>query len=372
MYCIQRWLNMILDLIVGGMAILLVTVAIQTKHTVDPGMTGLALTNLVGFSQMLKQLITNWTLLETSMGALSRIRSFTTSIETENLPGETNCAPDYWPKFGGIEFRNVVASHKNAKKPTLNNISFAIPPGTKLALVGRSGSGKSSLISALLRLMDLQSGSITIDGLDIATLPRQLVRSRLIALPQDPYVLAGTVRENVDPLHNVSDEEVIAALRKVQLDHLLDDEDKGLEAKLTTDMLSHGQCQLLCLARAMIRRGSIFILDEATASVDVHTDALMQNIIRTEFKNHTIIAAAHRLDTIIDFDAVLVLDAGRILETDNPANLLARDSSFRDLYQTQKGGNKDWSNSTLGLLNDASRCASVVDEDSTKPENPFF
>jgi ATP-binding cassette subfamily C (CFTR/MRP) protein 1 len=375
MYCIQRWLNMILDLIVGGMAILLVTVAIQTKHTVDPGMTGLALTNLVGFSQMLKQLITNWTLLETSMGALSRIRSFAASVETENLPGETNSAPEFWPKFGGIEFRNVLASHKNAGKPTLNNISFAIPPGTKLALVGRSGSGKSSLISALLRLMDLQSGSITIDGIDIATLPRQLVRSRLIALPQDPYVLAGTVRENVDPLGTVSDEEVITALRKVQLDHLLDDDDKGLHAALTNNMLSHGQCQLLCLARAMIRRGSVLILDEATASVDVHTDVLMQNIIRTEFASHTIIAAAHRLDTIIDFDAVLVLDAGRILETDNPANLLARDSSFRELYRTQKGeggaarGEGEWGHATLGALSDAGDRASESDRGD---EGRFF
>lgn len=360
LYCVQRWLNMILDLIVGGMAVLLVTIAIKTKGTVDPGMTGLALTNLVGFSQMLKQLITNWTLLETSMGALARIRSFTASIETENLPGEDQPAPENWPQFGGIEFRNVVASHKTAKKATLNDISFAIPPGTKLALVGRSGSGKSSLISALLRLMDCSSGQIVIDGLDIATLPKQLVRSRLIALPQDPYVLAGTVRENVDPLGTVSDDEVITALRKVHLDHLLDQEEIGLNTKLSTDMLSHGQCQLLCLARAMMRKSSILILDEATASVDVHTDALMQDIIRTDFKHHTIIAAAHRLDTIIDFDAVIVLDAGRVLESDNPQNLLARDTAFKELYQVQKGENRDWGNSTLSLLNDASDRISLM------------
>lgn len=360
LYCVQRWLNMILDLIVGGMAVLLVTIAIKTKGSVDPGMTGLALTNLVGFSQMLKQLITNWTLLETSMGALARIRSFTGSVETENLPGEEHPAPEYWPKFGGIEFRNVVASHKKAKKATLNDISIAIPPGTKLALVGRSGSGKSSLIAALLRLMDVSSGQIVIDGLDISTLPRQLVRSRLIALPQDPYVLAGTVRENVDPLGTVSDDQVLSALRKVKLDHLLDNPDIGINAKLNPDMLSHGQCQLLCLARAMMRRSSILVLDEATASVDVLTDALMQDIIRTEFKNHTVIAAAHRLDTIIDFDAVLVLDQGRVLESDNPQNLLARDTAFKELWQIQKGENRDWGRSTLSMLNDAGDRASLM------------
>jgi ABC-type multidrug transport system fused ATPase/permease subunit len=354
LYCVQRWLNMVLDLIVGGMAILLVTVAVKTKMTVDPAMTGLALTNLVGFSQMLKQLITNWTLLETSMGALARIRSFVAEVESENRPGEDHSAPDHWPKFGGIEFREVVASHKAAKRPTLNNLSFAIPPGTKLALVGRSGSGKSSLIAALLRLMDITSGSIVIDGIDIATLPRQTVRSRLIALPQDPYILAGTVRENVDPLYDVDDDLVISALRKVQLDHLLDDPDIGLNAKLGTEMLSHGQCQLLCLARAMVRKGSILILDEATASVDVQTDALMQRIIRTEFKHHTIIAAAHRLDTIIDFDAVLVLDAGRILEKDNPANLLKQESTFRELYQIQTGNTTPWDAGTMNMLAEAS------------------
>jgi ATP-binding cassette subfamily C (CFTR/MRP) protein 1 len=346
LYCVQRWLNMILDLVIGGMAVLLVTIAVKTKGSVDPGMTALALTNLVGFSQMLKQLITAWTLLETSMGALARVRAFTGAVETENLAGED------WPQFGGIEFRNVVASHKKAKKATLNDISFAVPPGTKLALVGRSGSGKSSLIAALLRMMDLTSGKIVIDGLDIATLPRQLVRSHLIALPQDPYVLAGTIRENVDPLGIMSDEQVIVALRRVQLGHLLDNPDIGLNAKLNPDMLSHGQCQLLCLARAMMRKSSILILDEATASVDVQTDALMQDIIRTEFKHHTIIAAAHRLDTIIDFDAVLCLDQGRVLESDNPQNLLARDSAFKELYQTQNGENRDWGHSTLSLLHD--------------------
>lgn len=352
LYCVQRWLNMILDMVIGGMAVLLVTIAIKTKGSVDPGMTGLALTNLVGFSQMLKQLITAWTLLETSMGALARVRAFTGAVETENLPGEDQPAPESWPQYGGIEFRNVVASHKKAKKATLNDISFVVKPGTKLALVGRSGSGKSSLISALLRLMDLTSGQIVIDGIDIATLPRQLVRSHLIALPQDPYVLAGTIRENVDPLGTMSDEQVISALRRVQLSHLLDNPDIGLHTKLSTDMLSHGQCQLLCLARAMMRRSSILILDEATASVDVHTDALMQDIIRTEFKHHTIIAAAHRLDTIIDFDSVLVLNQGRVLESDDPQSLLARDSAFKELYQTQNGENRDWGHSTLSLLHD--------------------
>lgn len=353
LYCVQRWLNLILDLIVGTIAIILVTIAVKTKGETDPGLTGLALVNLVGFSQMLKQLITNWTLLETSMGALSRIRSFTSTVDSENLSGEDQSPPEHWPSYGAIEFRNVSASHKKSARPTLDDISFTIPPGAKIGLCGRSGSGKSSLISALLRLLDLSSGSIIIDGVDIATLPRQEVRSRLIALPQDPYVLAGSIRDNVDPLHNVPDEEIYDALDKVELSHLL--EDGGLDKQLTSDMLSHGQCQLLCLARAIVRKGSILVLDEATASVDVQTDALMQELIRSEFSDYTIIAAAHRLDTITDFDAVAMLDQGRLVEFDSPARLRARDSAFKEMYQIQKGVNRmSWHTSVLSLLSSVS------------------
>ncbi|OCL12604.1 P-loop containing nucleoside triphosphate hydrolase protein [Glonium stellatum] len=353
LYCVQRWLNLILDLIVGTIAIMLVTIAVKTKGHADPGLIGLALVNLVGFSQMLKQLIINWTLLETSMGALSRIRSFTSTVESENLPGEDQSPPEHWPSYGTIEFRNVCASHKKSSRPTLGDISFTIPPGAKVGLCGRSGSGKSSLISSLLRLLDLSSGSIFIDGVDIATLPRQEVRSRLITLPQDPYLLAGTVRDNVDPLHNVPDEEICDALDKVELSHLL--EDGGLDKKLTTDMLSHGQCQLLCLARAIVRKGSILVLDEATASVDVQTDALMQELIRSEFSEYTVIAAAHRLDTITDFDAVAMLDQGRLVEFDSPARLRARDSAFKEMYQIQKGENRmSWHASVISLLTSVS------------------
>jgi ABC-type multidrug transport system fused ATPase/permease subunit len=349
LYCIQRWLNLVLDLIVGTIAVMLVIIAVKTKGgSTDPGLIGLALVNLVGFSQMLKQLITNWTLLETSMGALARIRSFTGEVESENLPHEDQCPPGQWPEHGAIEFQHISASHAKASRPTLDDINLTIAPGTNIALCGRSGSGKSSLIASLLHLLDLSHGSIIIDGVDIATLPRQTLRSRLIALPQDPYLLSGSIRDNIDPLNIVDDQEIIDALYKVELGHLL--EEGRLDDKLTSDMLSHGQCQLLCLARAIVRKGSILILDEATASVDVHTDALMQRLIRDEFKDCTIIAAAHRLDTIIDFDKVAMLDRGRLVEFDSPQKLLATNSAFKELYQIQKGEVQSWDASVLTLL----------------------
>ena len=238
---------------------------------------------------------------------------------------------------------------RTSKEPTLNGISLSIKAGQRLGICGRSGGGKSSLVSTLLRLLDLSSGSIYIDGVDIATIPRQTVRSRLIALPQEPYLLAGSLRYNVDPLEACSSEEIEQALRKVHLYHLAKGDD-GLDVTLAPEMLSHGQCQLLCLARAMLRKGSILVLDEATASVDVETDSLMQHLIRSEFSTHTVIAVAHRLDTIIDFDAVAVMDRGHIAEYGHPDELLKRGGTFRELYRVQKGDRRSWRDSILSQL----------------------
>lgn len=337
LHTLQRWLNMVLDLIVGSIAVLLVIVAVAAKQAIDPDMTALALTVLVGFSALLRQLITNWTLLEISMGALSRIRDFTTSVASEHLADENSHVPKDWPSSGRIVFHNASFKHNETTKTTLNNINLEIPAGTRVGIVGRSGSGKSSLISTLLRLMEIESGHVTVDGIDISNVPREVLRSRVITVSQEPCILPGTVRENVDPLAESSDEEIIAALQKTHLGHLLDESSFGLNSSLSPDSLSPGQCQLLSLARAIIRQSSILILDEATAYVDVRTDSLMQEIIRTEFKNHTIIAAAHRLNTIADFDAVIVMDGGYAVEYDSPQALLAKRSIFREFWRTQRG-----------------------------------
>ena len=257
---------------------------------------------------------------------------------------------------------------RKSKGPKLDGISLSIRAGQKIGICGRSGSGKSTLISALLRLLDLSSGSISIDGIDISYLPRQETRSRLIALPQDSYLLAGTVRYNVDPLKACSDQDIEDALAKVDLYHLVEGAG-GLDATLTEEMLSHGQGQLLCLARAMLRKGCILVLDEATArfvtspyqlktylltssqsSVDVKTDSLMQRLIRTEFRGYTVIAVAHRLETLMDFDSIAVMDRGSIIESGPPKALLRKGSAFKELYQTQTGERRSWRDSVLGRL----------------------
>ena len=191
-------------------------------------------------------------------------------------------------------------------------------------------SGKSSLLLALLRLLDLKSGTIIVDGLDLQTIPRELIRSRMIAVPQDPFILNNSVRRNIDPSQSIPEEQIINALTKVHLWSIIESRG-GLDQEMGSQPFSQGQQQLFCLARAMLRDSRILILDEATSNVDLETDKWMQEIIRKEFKGHTVITVAHRIETILDSDVVAVLDKGVLVEFGSPEGLLSRPSLFKEL-----------------------------------------
>jgi ATP-binding cassette, subfamily C (CFTR/MRP), member 1 len=214
------------------------------------------------------------------------------------------------------------------------------PPTLFAKQVLISFSGKSSLILALFRMLELNSGTILIDGFDLSSIPRNDIRSHLNAIPQDPYFVAGSIRLNLDPYSASTDALIISALRKVQLLNTITS-NGGLDAKLDPDSLSHGQRQLFCLARAVLRKSKIVVLDEVTSSVDRKTDELMQKIIKEEFKECTIIAVAHRLDTILDFDRIAVLGRGRLVECDSPATLLATESAFKELYDVYSSSKEE-------------------------------
>ena len=192
-------------------------------------------------------------------------------------------------------------------------------------------SGKSSLLLTLLRLLDLETGTITVGGMDLSTIPRNMIRSRMVAIPQDPFMLSGSIRLNADPSGLATDDLIIEALMKVRLWHVIQIRG-GLDAELNVQPLSQGQQQLFCLARAMLKKSKILLLDEATSNVDSETDKVMQQVIREEFQSHTIITVAHRLDTIMDSDKVGVLDRGRLVEFDSPNELMSRPSIFRSLH----------------------------------------
>ena len=332
LYCIQRWLILILGLLIGAMAVTVVALAINLQSTTNGGLLGIALNGILNFNTSLQGLMQFWTQVETSLGAIARLKSFEAATLPEDKPEETLIPNADWPTTGSIEFHNVSASY-NLTIPALRDITLRISSGSGVGICGRTGSGKSSLFSALLRLLDLDSGSIKIDGIDLSTVPRELIRSRIIAIPQDPFILTGSVRLNLDPASTVPDVSLIAALTKTRLWGIIEARG-GLDAEMNLQPLSQGQQQLFCLARAMLRTGSkILVLDEATSNVDAETDQLMQRVIREEFRECTVLTVAHRLNSIMESDQVAVMEGGRVVEFGNPKELMARPSAFRELQR---------------------------------------
>ncbi|SCN97522.1 related to multidrug resistance-associated protein [Fusarium fujikuroi] len=329
MFCIQRWLELVLDLFVAGMAILLVTIALRIPGTTSEGAIGLAMVNLLGLNLTLTTVIDQWTTLETSLGAIARLKSFISDTPNENKSGETE-VPDNWPG-GRIVFDEVTASYSDESQPVLRDVSLAIEAGQKVCVCGRTGSGKSSFMLSILRLLELQSGSIHIDGKDLASIPRQHIRSQITTIPQDPVSLTGTVRQNLDPEALIqADEILIEALKKTTLWATIDTRG-GLDADLSELGFSVGQRQLFCLARALLSHSNIVLLDEPTSSVDNTTDKDVRHIIREVMQGRTVIEVTHRLDYVTDFDLAVVMKDGRVIETGDPRELLVQDSALKVL-----------------------------------------
>ncbi|KAI1263553.1 P-loop containing nucleoside triphosphate hydrolase protein [Xylariaceae sp. FL1019] len=344
--CVQRWLVLVLDLIVAGLAVLIVGLAVGLRSKISPGLLGIALAQLTSLSLALTQLIQFWTLLETSIGAVARIRDFSENTPTELAAGEMNQGPLNWPSCGDLRFDSVSVQYDDGAPLVLKDVSFNLKADSKIGIVGRTGSGKSSLVQTILRMTNVTTGRIILDGVDLATLAGSVVREKIITLTQDSFLFPASIRLNVDPLGVSTDEDTAAALGKVNLWDVLKEKTAGddpavkdvLDTRITTDTLSHGQRQLFCLARALLKQGKILILDEPTSSVDSKTDAQMQEIIRTEFANHTIIMIAHRLSSLLDFDCILVFDQGSLVETGHPTELLNdAESHFAKMYHGSRG-----------------------------------
>ncbi|KAK1993869.1 ABC transporter [Colletotrichum falcatum] len=321
--CIQRWLTLVLDLLVGAIAVLLVSMALMIPNATSPGAIAVALYNVLGFNQSLANLITSWTELETSLGAISRLRIFESQTPTEKSPADEDSTslPPHWPSQGQIEIKRITASYSAGSKPALSEISLSISPKDKVLICGRTGSGKSSLTLAIYKLLNLDFGSIEIDGIDIARVPTDILRQRLISIPQEPFLFPGTLRTNLYPYHDVldseeilSDDSLVTALEKVTLWSLISIRG-GLDTDISEIPLSKGQMQLLCLARAIVRKDSskILILDEATSAVDQETEEVMGNVIESEFTAHTVVSVAHRPEALRGITKVVTMELGRIV-----------------------------------------------------------
>jgi ABC-type multidrug transport system fused ATPase/permease subunit len=273
--------------------------------------------------------------IENKMVSVERIKQFTDIPAEAKWEIKESRPPPNWPYKGNIRLEDVKVRYRPNTPLVLKGLTIDIKGGEKIGVVGRTGSGKSTLIQVLFRLVEPSGGKIIIDGIDICTLGLHDLRSRFGIIPQEPVLFEGTVRSNIDPTEKYSDEEIWKSLERCQLKDVVASKPEKLDSLVADngENWSVGQRQLLCLGRVMLKRSRILFLDEATASVDSQTDAMIQKIIREDFSDCTIISIAHRIPTVMDCDRVLVIDAGKAKEYDSPVRLLERQSLFAALVQ---------------------------------------
>lgn len=338
----NRWLEVRMEYI--GACVVLIAAATSISNSLhrelSAGLVGLGLTYALMVSNYLNWMVRNLADMEIQLGAVKRIHGLL-KTEAESYEGllAPSLIPKNWPDQGKIQIQNLSVRYDSSLKPVLKHVNALISPGQKIGICGRTGSGKSSFSLAFFRMVDMFEGRIVIDGIDIARLPLHTLRSRLSIILQDPVLFSGTIRFNLDPEKKCSDSTLWEALEIAQLKLVVKALPGGLDAIVTEggENFSQGQRQLFCLARAFVRKTSIFIMDEATASIDMATENILQKVVMTAFADRTVVTIAHRVHTILSADLVMVLKRGAILELDKPENLLSRkDSVFASFVRADK------------------------------------
>ncbi|KAH9080865.1 hypothetical protein Ae201684P_007951 [Aphanomyces euteiches] len=323
-----RWFQMRLDalgtVVVAGVAFL----AVATKSSIGLAAAGLALTYSSQLCTVLSRLATFAALVDSFMTSVERLHHYQSLEKEETAAAAANDKVTNWPSQGAIAFEGYSMRYRAHLDLVLNDIAFAVEPGHQVGICGRTGSGKSSLMAALFRMVPSSSGRITIDGV----LSLKSLRSGLTIIPQDPVLFSGSVRLNLDPTNDADDADLWTVLKRVHLSDAIPSLEFEIAEKGSN--LSVGQRQLVCIARALLRRSKVVVLDEATANIDPESDCLIQQTMRECFENVTRLIIAHRLDTILDSDRILVLDAGAVKEYGTPSELFAnKDSAFAQLAQ---------------------------------------
>ena len=302
-------------------------------------MAALAISYSLDTTQSLNWVIRMVTDMETQIVSVERIQEYTELPSEapahipETQPSET------WPSKGDISINEIVMRYRPELEPVIKELSVHILPGQKVGVVGRTGAGKSSLVLCLMRIIELERGSIVIDGVDISKIGLEDLRSKIAIIPQEPLLFSGTIRDNLDPFSNYTDEEIWSALQRASLHELIAQDPAGLEKVVEEHGTNYsvGQRQLLCVARALLRKSKVILMDEATASIDLETDMKIQRTIREEFSESTVVTIAHRIHTIIDSDMVMVMEMGRLMEFDKPSVLLSdKNSMFSQLVEKSK------------------------------------
>jgi ATP-binding cassette subfamily C (CFTR/MRP) protein 1 len=330
--CCPQWLGMRISSL-AACSIFLTSLAITLQpDRLDAGLVGLILTYANMVNSSLQGFLTRLTDVEIRMNGVERIRYFAQTVvreapytaEEPSSGRRLEVAPPSWPSVGTVRFLDVAAKYRPELTRVLQGLTMDVAASQKVGVCGRTGSGKSTLMLLLFRILELDAGSIVIDGVNIANLGLSQLRCAIAMLPQDPTLFSGTIRQNLDPFEQHGDAELTAALEKAQLQQTFGRQGQTLDSQVGEGggSLSVGQRQLLCFARALLRGSKLLVMDECTANVDVETDAVLQKMVREVFKDCTIFTIAHRLATVIDYDRIAVLDSGRLVEFGVPAELL--------------------------------------------------
>jgi ABC-type multidrug transport system fused ATPase/permease subunit len=296
--------------------------------------SGLVLTYANSITGAMNWAVRSLAMVENSLTSFERIERY-----AETVPEATGgvVPPPGWPSRGAITLHDFSVRYRPELPLALSRVSFCVEGGTRVGIIGRTGSGKSTLILALMRLLEAAEGYIEIDGINLSTVALDDLRGSIVVVPQEPVLFSGTLRESLDPFDACSDEEIHAALKRVELWPLFSSLPEGLATSVHEGgfNFSSGQRQLICLARALLRQSKVIVLDEATASIDVQTDYAIQRAIREEFRDSTVLVIAHRLGTVLDSDLMIALRDGVVAEVGRPAELLTDQGSILSQFVSE-------------------------------------
>ncbi|XP_074069915.1 multidrug resistance-associated protein 1-like isoform X1 [Macrotis lagotis] len=330
----NRWLSVRLEFLGSLLVFFAALLAVMAGDAMDSATVGLIISYALNITQSLNFWVRKACEIETNAISIERVFEYT-NIKKEESWIKSKRPPSQWPDKGIVEFVNYDARYHPDLGLALQDVTFQTHSEEKIGIVGRTGSGKSTLTNCLFRIIEKSGGKIVIDGIDISTIGLHDLRSKLNIIPQDPVLFSGTLQMNLDPLEKYSDNELWEALELCHLKDFVQSLPKRLLHEISEggENLSVGQRQLLCLARALLRKTKILVLDESTASVDYETDNLVQSTIQKEFSDCTILTIAHRLHSIIDSERILVLDSGRIIEFEAPQNLIRQKGLFSEMLK---------------------------------------
>uniref|UniRef100_A0A4W5LCZ4 ATP-binding cassette, sub-family C (CFTR/MRP), member 3 n=1 Tax=Hucho hucho TaxID=62062 RepID=A0A4W5LCZ4_9TELE len=326
----NRWLGVRIEFIGNCIVLFAALFAVIGKDKLNPGLVGLSVSYALLVTMSLNWMVRMTSDLESNIVAVERVKEYSETKTEAPWEVEDKKPSSDWPSQGNVEFRDYSVRYREGLELVLKNLTLSVKGGEKIGIVGRTGAGKSSMTLCLFRLLEAAGGEITIDGVKISEIGLHDLRSKLTIIPQEPVLFSGSLRMNLDPFEKYSDGEVWKALELSHLNKFVSNQPAKLELECSEggENLSVGQRQLVCLARALLRKTRILILDEATAAIDLETDDLIQSTIRTQFEDCTVFTIAHRLNTIMDYTRVLVLDKGQIAEFDTPTNLLFQRGIF--------------------------------------------